>query len=329
MSSCQDTSRPDLSIVVPVYGCYGCLEELADRIRACLERMAVSYEIVLVCDASPDRSWDRIRELAAGDRRIRGLLLTRNFGQHCAISAGLEHASGRWIVVMDCDLQDTPESIESLYRKAIEGHDIVFAQRVERRDAFMKRLLSRGFYRVLGYLTGTRYDASTANFGIFSARAIAAVNALPERDRFFPLMVRWCGFPATLLPIAHASRKTGKSSYSVGKLLRLALEIILSYSDKPLRLVVKTGLVFSAISFLLVIFSLYRYLNGEVAVAGFTSIMASIWFLGGLMIFCIGIVGLYVGRMFNEVKQRPNYVVSECVNMDSTSCPAPAGQTGC
>ena len=324
----QDTPRPELSIVVPVYGCEGCLEELSDRIHATLERMGASFEIVLVCDASPDRSWDRIRELARRDARIRGLRLTRNFGQHRAISAGLEHAQGRWIVVMDCDLQDTPESIEPLYAKAREGHDIVFAQRTDRQDAFSKRLFSRGFYRVLGYLTGTRYDASTASFGVFSARTIAAVNALPERDRFFPLMVRWTGFPATLLPVPHAPRQTGKTSYSFGKLLRLALEIILSYSDKPLRLVVKTGLLFSAISFLLVIFSLYRYLHGEVAVAGYTSIIASIWFLGGLMIFCSGVVGLYVGRMFNEVKQRPYYVINERVNMDAPE-PPPNEGSGC
>lgn len=327
--SCQDTIRPDLSVVVPVYRCEGCLEELSERIRNTAERMGKSYEIIFVCDASPDQSWNRIRKLATRDTRIRGLHLTRNFGQHHAISAGIEYAAGHWIVVMDCDLQDLPESIEPLYAKALEGHDVVFAQRVDRQDTFLKRLFSRYFYRVLGYLTGTRYDTSTANFGIFSARAIAAVNTLPERDRFFPLMVRWCGFPSALLPVEHSARKTGTSSYSFGKLLRLALEIILSYSDKPLRLVVKTGLAFSVLAFLLVVFSLYRYLHGEVAVAGYTSIIASIWFLGGVMIFCIGIVGLYVGRMFNEVKHRPYYAISERVNMGVHTSPSSTAHPEC
>ncbi|WHZ19737.1 MAG: hypothetical protein OJF55_001886 [Rhodanobacteraceae bacterium] len=327
--SCQETVRPELSIVVPVYGCEGCLEELSERIRDTARRMGKSHEIILVCDASPDHSWDRICELAVRDPCIRGLRLTRNFGQHRAISAGIEHASGHWIVVMDCDLQDSPESIEPLYTHALKGHDVVFARRIDRRDTFLKRLFSRNFYRVLGYLTGTRYEADTANFGIFSARVIAAVNALPERDRFFPLMVRWYGFPTALLPVAHAARKTGTSSYSFGKLLRLALEIILSYSDKPLRLVVKAGLAFSVLAFLLVLFSLYRYLHGEVAVAGYTSIIASIWFLGGMMIFCIGIVGLYVGRMFNEVKHRPYYAISERVNMDVHMSPSSTAHPEC
>lgn len=314
--SCVDPPSPELSIVVPVYGCEGCLEELAERIRATLERMARSFELILVCDASPDQSWDRIRELAARDPRIRGLRLTRNFGQHRAISAGLQHAAGRWIVVMDCDLQDPPEAIEPLYAKATAGHDVVFAQRTDRRDTFAKRLLSRSFYSLLGYLTGSRYDPSTANFGVFSARAIAAVNALPERDRFFPLMVRWPGFPTALLPVAHADRKAGESAYDFRKSTRLAIEIILSHSDKPLRLVVKTGLVFSLLSFGLVAFTLYRYLGGEVAVAGYTSIVASIWLVGGVMISCIGVVGLYVGRLFNEIKQRPYFIVTETINMD-------------
>lgn len=322
-------TAPDLSIVVPVYGCEGCLEELCDRISATLERMGTTFETVLVCDGSPDRSWDRIRELAERDPRIRGLRLTRNFGQHRAISAGLQYAAGHRIVVMDCDLQDAPESIEPLYAKALDGSDIVLAQRVDRKDTFLKRFFSRAFYRLLGYLTATHYDASTANFGVFSARTIATLNALPERDRFFPLMLRWTGFPVALVPVAHAQRKHGETSYSFGRLLRLAVEITLSYSDKPLRLVARTGLVFSALALLLVIFSLYRYLSGEVTVAGYTSIIASIWFLGGITIFCVGVVGLYVGRIFNEVKQRPHYLVSEWVNMDPDSSAPRAGRPGC
>jgi len=307
-------ASPDFSIVSPVYGCEICLEELCGRIKGALARIEKTFEIILVCDGSPDESWDRICELASLDPRIVGIRLARNYGQHYAISAGLEHARGEWIVVMDCDLQDVPEEIPSLYAKATEGYDLVFAQRVDRQDSWGKRFFSKAFYRVLSYLTGTRYEASTANFGIFSARAIAEVNSMPERSRFFPLMVRWAGYRMALLPTEHASRKAGKSAYGFGKLARLALEIILSYSDKPLRLLAKLGLWFSAAAFLLVIFSLYRYAHGSVAVAGYTSIIASIWLLGGLIISGLGIVGLYVGRVFNDIKARPYYVVAEYQN---------------
>lgn len=318
------TSRPDVSVVSPVYGCEGCLEDLCDRLRATLDGMQLAFEIILVCDASPDASWQRIREIAARDARVVGLRLARNAGQHNAISAGLECAHGHHVVVMDCDLQDRPEEIPALYAKAREGYDLVFGQRIDRQDAWLKRFLSRAFYRALGYLTATRYDASTANFGIFSARAIAAVNALPERSRFFPLMVRWAGLPATRIPIQHASRASGKTTYSFGKLLRLAIEIALSYSDKPLRLVAQAGVWLSLFSFVLAGWSVYRFLHGDVAVAGYTSIIASIWFLGGMTIFSVGVVGVYVGRTFNDVKRRPYYTVSETVNL----APEPAGSAG-
>lgn len=309
------TAPLELSIVSPVYACEGCLETLYERLVAAIEKMALNFEIVLVCDASPDGSWRRISEIAARDSRVVGLRLARNAGQHNAISAGLQHARGQWVVVMDCDLQDTPEAIPELYRKALEGYDLVFAQRLQRRDTWLKRCSSRTFYRVLGYLTDTHYDASTANFGIFSARAIAAVNALPERGRFFPLMVRWAGFPATVLPVSHAPRATGSTSYNFRKLLQLASEIVLSHSDKPLRLVARLGVVFSLVAIALVIWSVFRFLHGEVAVAGYTSIIASIWLLGGIMIFCTGVVGLYVGRMFNDIKQRPYYTIDATLNL--------------
>lgn len=313
------TTSPGFSVVSPVYACEACLDELCDRLFATLDGMHTDYEVILVCDASPDGSWQRIRDIAAAHEQVVGLRLARNVGQHCAISAGLEHARGEWVVVMDCDLQDVPEEIPALYAKAREGYELVFAQRIERRDSWLKRLASRTFYRLLGYLTGTQYDSSTANFGIFSARAIAAVNALPERGRFFPLMVRWAGYRTTVLPVAHAQRAAGESSYTFRKLVRLATEIVLSYSDKPLRLVAKTGVVFSFLSFALVGWSVYRFLHGDTAVAGYTSIIASIWLLGGITIFCIGVVGLYVGRLFNDIKHRPYYAIGESVNLPHAS----------
>lgn len=303
-----------LSVVSPVYGCESCLEELAERIKRAVSGTGMDLEIILVNDGSLDRSWARITELAAVHPEIRGLRLSRNFGQHYAISAGIEHARGELVAVMDCDLQDLPEELPRMIDAARAGNDVVLAQRVERQDPAFKRFTSYVFFKLLSYLTDVAQDHSTANFGVFSRKVIDTVNRMPEADRCFPLMVKWTGFPITILQVRHAERSTGTSGYSFGKLLRLAINIVLSYSDKPLRLVVKLGLVFSALAFLIVVLSIYRYNVGDIAVAGFTSIIASVWLLGGIMIFCVGVTGLYLGRLFNDAKGRPYYIVGEYLN---------------
>jgi len=274
----------------------------------------MALELILVDDGSPDRSWDRIAELANLYPEVRGLCLSRNFGQHYAIAAGIEHARGEIVAVMDCDLQDPPEELPRLVAALRAGNDVVFAQRSERQDSFFKRVGSYAFFRLLSYLTDVRQDHSTANFGVFTRKVIDTVNLMPESDRCFPLMVKWTGFRTTHVEVRHAERAAGQSGYSLGKLLRLALNIVLSYSDKPLRLVVKLGLAFSALALLIVLLSIYRYSVGDVAVAGFTSVVASIWLLGGIMIFCVGVTGLYLGRLFNDAKGRPYYIVSEQLN---------------
>jgi dolichol-phosphate mannosyltransferase len=217
---------------------------------------------------------------------------------------------------MDCDLQDLPEEIPKLLARSDEGYDVVFAGREDRQDSPLKRFMSFAFYKCLGYLTSMPQDHTTANFGVYSRKVVDAINDMPESDRCFPLMVQWTGFRASVVPVTHAERSTGKSGYGLGKLLRLALNIVMSYSDKPLRLVVKAGLLFSVASFAIVGLSVYRYFAGDIAVAGFTSIIASIWLLGGIMIVCIGVVGLYIGRLFNASKGRPYYIADERVGFD-------------
>lgn len=313
-ASSSDSNQGLISVVSPVYGCESCLEELVERVKAALHRTAMRLEIILVNDGSPDGSWKRIEELAAVHDEVRGLKLSRNFGQHYAISAGIEHARGELIAVMDCDLQDLPEELPRLVEAARAGSDVVLAQRAERQDSTFKRLTSFFFFKLLSYLTDVPQDHSTSNFGVFSRKVIDIVNAMPESERCFPLMVKWTGLPTTLVPVEHAKRSHGTSGYNLAKLLRLALNIVLSYSDKPLRMVVKLGLGFSVVAFLIVLLSVYRYSTGDIAVAGFASIVASIWLLGGIMILCVGITGLYLGRLFNDAKGRPHYVVSEYLN---------------
>jgi polyisoprenyl-phosphate glycosyltransferase len=309
---------PTLSVVSPVYGCADCLSELCSRIATAAAELSVDYEIVLVCDASPDAAWPRMQELSAADARIKGLRFSRNFGQHSAIAAGLAHARGRWIVVLDCDLQDPPAAIPALYAKAQQGFDVVVAERKRRKDGFFKRLSSRLFYRTLAWLTGDAYNPETANFGIYSRRVVDTVLTLQESGRFFPLLVRWSGFPYATLAVEHGSRASGRSGYTLVAAIRLALDVITSYSDQPLRLVAKLGLLFGLLSFVFVGLGLWKYFAGDIAVAGYTSIIASIWLVGGTILLSLGVVGLYIGRIFNEVKRRPHYVVAERLNLDAS-----------
>lgn len=312
-----------LSIVSPVYRAETILPLLVERIESSIRPLGMTYEIILVDDCGPDNSWQVIEEIAACNPNVVGIALSRNFGQHYAITAGLDHAQGEWVVVMDCDLQDKPEEIPALYRKAMEGFDIVLARRAVRRDNFFKRFFSAAFYRTLGYLTGSDQDESIANFGIYHYKVIEAVVSMRESIRYFPTMIKWVGFKSVKMDVEHDYRADGKSSYNLKKLFNLATDIILAYSDKPIRIMVTIGLVISAISFIFAIRVLLMWLMGDIEVMGYTSLIVSIWMLSGLIISTLGIVGLYVGKTFEGVKKRPIYIIAKKVNSDTSRVPLP------
>ncbi len=313
-------AAPYLSIVSPVYRAENLIDELVQRIQASVGPLTENYEIILVDDRGPDDSWGRIVAQAARDPRIRGFRLSRNFGQHKAITAGLEQARGEWVVVMDCDLQDQPEEIPGLYHTALtEGYDLVFARRIERQDSWLKRFGSRAFYRVLSYLTETKQDPAIANFGIYHRKVVAAVLTMRESIRYFPTMVRWVGFRAGGRAVAHAERPEGSSSYTLRRLINLALDIILAYSDKPLRLTVKLGLAISVGAFGFIVVTLVRYLLGHAWETGYISLIVSIWFFAGLTLSVLGMVGLYIGKTFEQVKNRPIYLVDTRTDLPPTS----------
>lgn len=271
----------------------------------------MDFEIILVDDYSPDRSWEKIEELSLIHPEIKGIKLSRNFGQHYAITAGLDQASGEWIVVMDCDLQDRPEEIPNLLQKAKEGFDVVLARRVNRNDAFLKRLFSKTFYLILSYLTGSKFDFSVANFGVYSQKTIREFSKMRENIRVFPIMINWMGFKTANVDVQHDARAEGKSSYTLRKLMNLALDIILAYSDKPIRITIKLGFFLSLFSFGFAVFTLTRYLSGSILVSGYTSIIIFISFFSGIIIMILGIIGLYVGKIFEGVKNRPLYIIDK------------------
>lgn len=305
---------PLFSIVSPVYRAEKIVPELVRRIRTAVEGITQAYEIILVEDGSPDNSWSAIAEESRKDNRVKGIRLSRNFGQHYAISAGLDHTTGEWVVVMDCDLQDRPEEIAALYQKAQEGFDVVLARRAERQDSFIKRSSSFLFYRTLSYLTGSSQDPSIANFGIYRKPVIRALQQMREPIRYFPTMVRWVGFRRTTLDVTHADRFSGTTTYNWNRLFALALDIILANSDKPIRMVVKLGFMIAIISFGIGAWVLYQYFLHQITVPGYTSLLVSLWFIGGIILFVLGLIGLYIGKIFEGVKNRPIYVVAEMTN---------------
>lgn len=305
-----------ISVVIPVYGCSACLPELWQRIRDALDPLQVSYEMILVNDASPDGAWRAIQELALQDGRVKGINLSRNFGQHYAITAGLDHAAAEWVVVMDCDLQDQPEEIPKLHAEALRGFDIVVGRRHERKDSFLKKTGSRLFYMVFDYLTDQKSDTTVANFGIYHRRVIDNVQKLREHNRNFPLFIRWLGFRATEIDIEHAPRTIGTSAYNFGRLFNLAIDSIVSQSNKPLRLSIKTGFVLSMMSMLYAMYLIIKYFFWGVPVAGWTSVMVSMYFIAGLLLANMGMLGLYIGKIFDETKARPLYVVRDRINLD-------------
>jgi dolichol-phosphate mannosyltransferase len=312
----RDSNSIHLSIVSPVYKAEKIVDELVRRIVASVELITTDYEIILVEDGSPDDSWSPIQKNAQLNPKVKGLKLSRNFGQHHAITAGLDYAQGEWVVVMDCDLQDLPEEISKLYNKAKEGYDVVFARRAVRQDSFLKKLSSTLFSKFYAWLSGTKPDNSIANFGIYNHKVIQAVCKLREPMRSFPPMVTWVGFKQTAVDVVHASRFEGSSSYNFSKLVRLATDIALAYSDKPLRLTVRLGMLISIVSVVVAIVYGVQYFNGTIKQPGFASIVLSLWFLGGVIIFSLGVVGLYISKIFEGIKNRPLYIVDQKTKND-------------
>lgn len=305
-----------ISVVIPLYKCSSMIDELSTRLLQTLSIMSPHFEIIFVNDASPDQDWQVVKKVAKKDSRIRGVNLSRNFGQHYAITAGLENASGEWIVVMDGDLQDQPEEIIALYNKALEGYDIVMGLRTQRQDKWLKRMSSAVFYRVFSYLTDTEQDERVANFGIYHKSVISAILKMKDAVKYFPTMVQWVGFKQTKISINHAKREAGTSSYTLKTLLKLAFSNIIAFSDKPLRLTVYVGFMLTAVALLFAGIVLVRYVMGEIIVSGYASLIFSIWFLSGLIIAIMGIIGIYIGKVFERVKDRPVYIIAEKINFN-------------
>lgn len=311
----EQVKKIDISVVIPVYGCRAAIPELHRRLCESLEKISKAFEIILVDDYCPQNSWEEIQKVCEKDKRVIGIHMARNFGQIRAITAGLDKSRGDWVVVMDCDLQDRPETIPELYQKAQEGYDVVFARREGRKDSAITKFLSKCFYKVYDYFTDGTFDSSICNFSISKRKVIDYYCRMREQNRAYTMFIRWLGFKQTAIDMPADERFEGKSSYNLKRKLKMAFEIITSQSNKPLLFSVKLGFVSAFLALIYIIYLVFReIILGDVLV-GWTSIVASIYLMGGIIILCaIGVVGIYVGNIFNEAKNRPLYVIDECLN---------------
>ena len=300
---------PHLSVVTPVYRAEGCLEELYRRLEAALSTITHDFEIVMVEDCGGDRSWEIIQALARKDARVKGLQFSRNFGQHYGITAGLDYCDGDWVVVMDCDLQDRPEEIPRLYAKAREGYEVVIASRSHTSGPLLKRFSSWLFYKLFSWLADMEYDGRAGNYRMISRNVVDAIRQMREQLRFFGALLNWAGYPTATLDVQHDGRHDGQSTYTLAKLWLLASQTIIAYSDKPLRLAIRVGFFISVLAFCYGLFILIHALLYGSTIVGWASLIVSIYFMGGIIIAILGMLGIYLGKTYDETKKRPLYIV--------------------
>ena len=283
-----------------------------------MRKANIPFEIVYIDDGSKDDTWNKIVDVSKENDRVKGVYFSRNFGKESAIYAGIEHAMGDCCVVMDCDLQDRPEEIKRLYHKAKEGYDVVFARRKKRSDGKIKVLLANCFYNIYSYATDGTYDGAVCNFSIVKRNVVNSFCQMREQHRAYVMYMKWLGYRQATIDVEHDERYEGESSYTLKKRINMAIELLTSQSDKILRLFVSFGFILSVVSLLFIVFLVVNKLLFDVAI-GWTSLLSTIVLFGGLIIMVIGVVGIYVGNIFMQVKNRPLYIVRQILNEDDES----------
>jgi len=306
-----------ISVVVPVYGCPGAVEPLCSRLKSVITPITDEYEVILVNDGCPKNSWAEIEQVCAKDEKVVGINLSRNFGQVNATNAGIEYSTGEYVILMDCDLQDPPEAITQLYEKIQEGYDIVFAGRENRKDNAVVKFMSRQFYNVYNYMVEGYYNPDIGNFCIVRRMVVDEYCALPEHNKSFTTILSWMGYRSTMVMIEAEERLEGKSSYNMRKKISLAIDMITFQSNKPLLFFIKLGLTIGILALLYIIYQLFIYFIVGGAPSGWMSLIAVVSLLGGIQLVSIGVIGIYIGNIFNETKNRKSYFIQEIRNGNS------------
>lgn len=309
----------DLSIVVPVFNEQFNVEKLIDEIKANVQNLVSNFEVIIVDDGSSDDTWEKILKQCKEDKRITAIKFSRNFGHHYAITAGLHNALGDLVIVMDGDLQDRPSVIPMLHAEIQKGFDVVFVNRTNRPESFLYKAAQKLFYLALRALSGYDFDSRQANFSIINRKVVEAFKLFPENSRFYGSTIKWLGFHTSSISATHGKRFVGKPSYTLKKRFKLAADIILAFSDRPLKIAIGLGLVMSALSILMVTWILIGVNSWGFSVVGWPSLIAAIFFSTGIILVILGILGVYLGQVFKEVKNRPLYLISESINRKKTN----------
>lgn len=304
---------PLLSMVIPCYNEEEVIGETIKRLRIfCAELVDLDVELIFVDDGSRDRTRGLLKSYAAEDSRIRLIAFARNFGHQIAVTAGIDAACGDAVVLIDADLQDPPEVVHEMIAKWREGYDVVYGTRTERPgESAFKLATARSFYRILNRLSDVPIPLDTGDFRLMSRNVVDTLRAMPERDRFVRGMVSWVGFKQIALPYKRAERFAGESKYPLRKMIRFATDGILSFSTKPLQMSVALGMLAASLALIGIFYALGLRIFTNIWVEGWTALMIAILFLGGVQLICVGILGEYIGRIYNEIKNRPLYVVQE------------------
>lgn len=314
----------NVSIISPVYRAEKIVGELVSRVKQEIEPICDSYEIILIDDFSPDNSWEAIKDISASDSTVRGIRFSRNFGQHAAIKAGLEKVQGDCCIVMDCDLQDDPKYFKLLIEKMNEGCDIVYTRKITRNHSFFKNITARWFNRIFNWLldnTNVQASGEVGSFSLISRKVINAFNAYNDYQFHYVQVLRWLGFRSGAIDIQHNERLEGESTYTFKKLIKHAMVGIIYQTDKLLRVSIYIGFTFSIFSIILATVLIINYfISGPQP--GWTSLIVVILFATGLILLSIGILGLYLGKMFEQVKSRPRYIIDEEVNVSNRIKPS-------
>jgi len=311
-----------LSVIVPCFNEEAVLPQLFARLTTAAEQWGCDYEIICVNDGSRDRTWALLEEQHRRDPRWRSLGFARNFGHQTAVSAGLYHATGDAVVIIDADLQDPPESIQELLAKWREGYQVVYAVRTRRKDKALKSLLAWGFYRIIGRLVPFKIPADAGDYALLDRAVVDVINAMPERNRYLRGLRAWCGFRQIGVHFERQARAAGTPQYTFGKSFRLAMDGVFSFSTVPLRLATYLGFIISGLSFVGAMFTFLQKVFARQFAAiglepgpGFSTVVVSITFLGGVQLLCLGILGEYLGRIYDEVKGRPHWIISQAAGL--------------
>ena len=303
---------PELSIVIPVYNEEQNIPLLYSRIRPVAESVSPDYEIIFVNDGSHDNTIGLVRDLASREHNVKYIDFSRNFGHQMAVMAGLDHSTGKYVAIIDADLQDPPELIADMYKKAQTGFEVVYAKRKSRAgESAMKKMTARLFYRALARLTSVEIPVDTGDFRIVHRKIVDVLKDMPEQQKFLRGQISWAGFRQTYIEYDREERNAGQTGYTYKKMMRFALDGITSFSNWPLKFATIAGFIVSAFSFVMILYALYSRFVTKEYVAGWTSIMLAVLFIGGVQLICLGIIGEYISRISANVRNRPLYIVRE------------------